>query len=48
MLPPEKIDAEVRYLAIAIEKTAGEAEREAWGWLMDRIAVHRAKPADPA
>jgi hypothetical protein len=42
MLPAEKIDAEVRYLAIAIEKTAGPAEREAWGWLMDAIAKFRA------
>jgi uncharacterized protein len=42
MLPAEKIDSEVRYLEIAIEKTAGPAEREAWGWLMDAIAKFRA------
>jgi hypothetical protein len=42
MLPMEKIDAEVAYLAIAIEKTAGEREREAWGWLMERIENHKA------
>jgi hypothetical protein len=41
MLPPEKIDAELRYLQIAIDKTAGPHEREAWGWLMERIAAHR-------
>lgn len=41
MLPAEKIDAEMAYLAIAIEKTAGSVEREAWGWLLDRIAEHR-------
>lgn len=37
MLPSEKIQQELAYLAIAIEKTAGEREREAWGWLMDKI-----------
>jgi uncharacterized protein len=42
ILPPEKIDAEVAYLSIGIEKTAGPAEREAWSWLMERIAQHRA------
>ena len=42
MLPMEKIDAEVAYLTIAIEKTAGEREREAWGWLMERIENHKA------
>lgn len=41
MLPSEKIDAEVAYLTIAIEKTAGPAEREAWGWLMVRIEHFR-------
>jgi hypothetical protein len=42
MLPPDKIHREVDYLRIAIDKTAGPAEREAWGWLMERIAEHRA------
>ena len=42
MLPMEKIDAEVAYLTIAIEKTAGEREREAWGWLMEHIENHKA------
>jgi hypothetical protein len=42
MLSPDKIDREVDYLRIAIDKTAGPAEREAWGWLMERIAEHRA------
>ncbi len=41
MLPPEKIDAEIAYLRIAIDKTAGPHEREAWGWLMEKIAAHR-------
>jgi uncharacterized protein len=42
MLPADKIDAELRYLEIAIEKTAGPAEREAWSWLRQRIDQFRA------
>lgn len=45
MLPAEKIDAEMRYLQIAIDKTAGPAEHEAWGWLCDAVARHRAAAA---
>ena len=41
MLPAEKIDSEVDYLGIAIAKTAGEREREAWNWLMEAIADFR-------
>lgn len=48
MLPAEKIESELRYLQIAIDKTAGEAEREAWGWLMEAVAAFRAeRPASP-
>ncbi|HEY7689257.1 MAG TPA: DUF447 domain-containing protein [Dongiaceae bacterium] len=42
MLPADKIDREMAYLQIAVDKTAGPREREAWGWLIDRIAEHRA------
>jgi hypothetical protein len=42
LLPREKVDAEIEYLTIALSKTAGAAEREAWSWLMERIAAHRA------
>lgn len=42
-LPREKIDAELEYLTIAIEKTAGPREREAWEWLMERIRSFRAQ-----
>lgn len=42
MLSMKKIDAELAYLAIAIEKTAGEQELEAWGWLMEHIENHKA------
>ncbi len=37
MLPPEKVEAELKYLEIAISKTAAAAELEAWGWLMAKI-----------
>jgi len=37
LLPPEKIHAELTYLQIAIDKTSGEHELEAWGWLMEKI-----------
>jgi len=33
MLPRERITTEMRYLAIAIDKTAGPKELEAWGWI---------------
>jgi hypothetical protein len=45
MLPPEKIEAELKYLEIAISKTAGAREQEAWGWLMERIAAWRVEHA---
>lgn len=38
MLPLEKIESEWRYLQISIDKTAGEAEREAWAWLEEKRA----------
>lgn len=37
MLPREKIETEMHFLQIAIDKTAGEREREAWGWLQEKI-----------
>lgn len=36
-LPREKIARETAYLSIAVEKTAGPQEAEAWAWLMRRI-----------
>jgi uncharacterized protein len=41
MLPPEKIENELKYLEIAISKTAGPREEEAWGWLMEKIETWR-------
>jgi hypothetical protein len=43
MLPREKVEQEIAYLEIAIGKTAGDAEREAWGWLMERVAARYAR-----
>ena len=40
-LPAEKVDREMDYLRIAVEKTAGPREREAWRWLEERIAGWR-------
>lgn len=40
-LPLEKITQEIQYLQIAIEKTAGEREWEAWGWLMEKVNMHK-------
>jgi hypothetical protein len=41
MLPAGKVDSEMAYLQIAIDKTAGPEEREAWGWLREAVAKHR-------
>jgi hypothetical protein len=37
MLPWEKIEREMAYLAIAVGKTAGPEEREAWEWLVAAV-----------
>ena len=42
MLSMEKIEAEMAYLSIAIEKTAGARERQAWDWLVERIGNYKA------
>lgn len=39
-LSPERIRSEIEYLSIAIEKTAGPREQEAWDWLMERVHTH--------
>ena len=43
MLLPEKIETELKYLLIAMEKTAGEREWQAWKWLMEVIENFRAE-----
>jgi len=40
MLPAEKIHTELKYLQIAIDKTAGPRELEAWSWLMEKVESH--------
>jgi uncharacterized protein len=45
MLPADKVDREMAYLQIAIDKTAGDNERTAWGWLVAAVARHRASLA---
>ena len=42
MLPPEKIETEMAYLQVAIDKTAGEHEQQAWSWLNEKIENHKA------
>jgi hypothetical protein len=42
-LPRDKVIQEISYLEIAVGKTAGEAEREAWDWLMQAIKSHYAR-----
>jgi uncharacterized protein len=39
LLPRDKIEREMGYLAIAVGKTAGPRETEAWGWLTAEIAA---------
>lgn len=39
MLAPEKVATEMAYLQIAIDKTAGAEEHEAWGWLREAVAA---------
>lgn len=41
MLAAEKVEAEIKYLEIAISKTAGPQEIEAWTWLMARVDAWR-------
>ena len=41
MLPAEKVDDEIAYLSIAIDKTAGEEERQAWSWLIEKVRIFR-------
>ncbi len=45
MLDPDRVDREMNYLSVAVDKTAGPAEREAWDWLCESVADHRARAA---
>src|SRR5882757_512028 len=46
MLPRQKVEQEMAYLEIAIAKTAGPAEQEAWNWLIEKIRQHHASHGD--
>lgn len=46
MLPAAKVDSEMAYLQIAIDKTAGPEEREAWGWLCEAVHRHHTASAE--
>ncbi|MBA3477353.1 MAG: DUF447 family protein [Lautropia sp.] len=41
MLDPAKIAAEIAYLRIAVDKTAGPEELQAWQWLLQAIEQDR-------
>lgn len=46
LLPRGEVEAELNRLAVAVGKTAGENEAEAWSWLMDTAAQFYAGGAD--
>jgi hypothetical protein len=48
MLPWQKIQSEIEYLNIAIEKTAGPHEQQAWKWLMEAVTQYREKQRNEA
>jgi len=43
ILPRDKIEREIAYLQIAVGKTAGAAEQQAWQWVMEGIAQRYAQ-----
>ena len=45
LLPKDKIMNEIEYLKIAMDKTAGEREMQAWGWLTEAIENFYAEQA---
>ncbi|MGB6921494.1 MAG: DUF447 domain-containing protein [Methylovirgula sp.] len=42
-LPRDKIEREIEYLKIAVDKTGGPEEKEAWGWLTEKVEAHLGK-----
>jgi hypothetical protein len=40
LLPRDKVEHELAYLSVAVGKTAGPAEQEAWNWLVHKIQEH--------
>jgi hypothetical protein len=45
MLPKDKVISELSYLQIAIDKTAGERELQAWRWLTEKVENFYAEQA---
>lgn len=45
MLAKEKVLSEMQYLQIAVDKTAGERELQAWGWLTEKVENFYAQQA---
>ena len=41
IIEDKKIQDEIKYLKIAIDKTAGEHELEAWSWLLNYIKNYK-------
>jgi uncharacterized protein len=48
LLPRAEIEAELARLEVIVDKTAGAAEAEAWGWLKERTAEVFGAPATEA
>lgn len=46
LLPADQIRQDIHRLQIAVDKTAGEAEQQAWQWLMERIVAHEQASGD--
>lgn len=44
LLPVERIAEEMAALQVAIDRTAGPAEREAWDWLREAVEERRRRP----
>jgi hypothetical protein len=40
LLPRDKVEQEMAYLRIAVGKTAGSVETEAWEWLTERVRAY--------
>ncbi|WP_102960121.1 DUF447 domain-containing protein [Mangrovicella endophytica] len=48
MLPAAKIEDEIAYLKIAVDKTAGPDEQQAFYWLLEKVIEHLAILEDAA
>jgi hypothetical protein len=42
LLPRHRIEKEMAILAIAVGKTAGPAEQQAWNWLLEKVRTRYA------